>query len=105
MNDPPDACLTVTAVSDGACTRVSASGEIDVSTASQLHHHVDLALDTGCDVELDYSGVTFIDSIGVSSLLIPRQRADARERSIRLVATSAPVDRVLELCGLAQHFQ
>ena len=55
-----------------------------------------------CDepIELDLSGVTFIDSSGVNALLHARQL-----RSVRIVASSNAVDRVLHTLGLSDHFQ
>lgn len=71
-------------------------GEVDMATAEALKP-VMLAGDS--DVELDLSEVTFMDSSGVKLLLLASQR-----RSIRVVAVSPNVKRLLDLLGLADRF-
>ena len=76
------------------------SGEIDSYTAPDLASRLN---DTKVEV-VDLSAVTFIDSSGLRTLIeADRSRQDAGGRIV-LRAPSAPVQRLLEISGLAGHF-
>ena len=76
-------------------------GEIDSYTAPDLAAR--LASDPKVDV-VDLAAVTFIDSSGLRTLIeADRSRQDAGGRIV-LRAPSAPVQRLLEISGLAGHF-
>jgi anti-anti-sigma factor len=52
-------------------------------------------------LELDCSGVRFIDASGVSALIVSAAHARRSGRRLRLVRRSRCVDRLLELCALS----
>ena len=75
-------------------------GEIDLVTAPVLQRHLEAALATGRDaVEIDLSGVTFMDVRGVNVLVAARNRL-ADGATLRLHAPSGAVVRMLDLCGI-----
>jgi anti-anti-sigma factor len=53
---------------------------------------------------LDLAGVSFMDCAGLRALLITRRRAEMRKGSVRLVAASATVRRVLTATGMKDVF-
>ena len=76
------------------------SGEIDSYTAPDLASRLN---DTNVEV-VDLSAVTFIDSSGLRTLIeADRSRQDDGGRIV-LRAPSAAVQRLLEISGLAGHF-
>ena len=77
------------------------SGEIDSYTTSDLATR--LAGDPPVDA-IDLAGITFIDSSGLRTLIEAdrSRREDGRALAIR--APSAAVQRLLEISGLAGHF-
>jgi anti-anti-sigma factor len=78
------------------------SGEIDSYTAPDLA--VRLASEPAVEV-VDLSAVTFIDSSGLRTLIeADRSRQDDGGSRIMLRAPSASVQRLLEISGLAGHF-
>jgi anti-sigma B factor antagonist len=84
---------------DDAVATVTVSGELDLATVPRLsgtlaeHGHARLLV-------LDLTGVTFIDSTGVRSLLdADRACADLGSRLV-VLAGDGPVRRMLELCEL-----
>ena len=94
--------LEITACADA--TRVSAVGEVDFGTQGQLERAL---ADLGADqrpVELDLSGVSFIDSSGLATLLSMRNLLAERGGMLVLRAPSDAVRRVLELAGLSEAF-
>ena len=73
-------------------------GEIDVSTAEQLHAALEKALTADPTVVVDMSGVTFFDAAGLRVVL---QVAASLNGSGPLTLLNAKrVERVLELVGM-----
>ncbi|MGH3211114.1 MAG: STAS domain-containing protein [Trebonia sp.] len=53
---------------------------------------------------LDLASVSFMDCAGLRALLITRRRAEMRKGSVRLVAASATVRRVIAATGMKDIF-
>jgi len=93
--------LEVTARTDATC--VSAVGEIDFASQGELERTL---TDVGAHrpVELDLSGVSFIDSSGLAMLLSMRNLFAEGGSMLVLHAPSQNVRRVFELAGLSAAF-
>jgi anti-sigma B factor antagonist len=77
------------------------TGEIDLSTTDQLRSAVEEALATpGVPIVLDFSGVTFCDSQGLSTLLSLSRRATAAGTTLALVNVGDFLVRLLDITGL-----
>lgn len=92
----PDELLTISSTGTG----LAASGEIDAHTAPSLAQAIDAA---GPDVELDLSGVEFVDSSGLRVLIDAHQRLADAGGGLRLVSLSEPVRRLLEISGVSEY--
>jgi anti-sigma B factor antagonist len=53
---------------------------------------------------LDLAGVSFMDCAGVRALVMTRRRAEMRKGSLRLVAASMKVRRVITITGMKDIF-
>jgi anti-sigma B factor antagonist len=83
------------------------SGEIDIATVSDLRAAGERAVEAlGADLglEVDLTGVTFIDSSGLGALVAIRNAAEAAGHPIALVITSPAILRLFELTGLHESF-
>ena len=79
---------------------IEVRGEIDLASSRDLRRHLQAELDAPPHrVELDVSGVDFIDSNGLHTLIHAHQFATARGSQLVVVAPSSAVRRVLELTG------
>ena len=78
---------------------VTVAGEIDLTTVGELDESVSSLFATGTCVALDYSGVTFMDSVGLKFLL--KHNRLAKDRGGRLFLC-APSEQVITLLGLAE---
>lgn len=76
------------------------SGELDMATAQQLGQA--LADAAGTKVILDMVDVTFIDSVGLRTLIQARQQFG--DESFHVVAPDGPVRRLLQLTKLEDSF-
>ena len=101
---PGPACFAVTtAVSAGGRT-VTVRGDVDATTAPDLRACLLAALDRpdGAAVEVDLSQVTFLDSAGLTVLVVAHQAAQRAGRAVRIrCGASRAVTRPLALTGLS----
>ena len=75
-------------------------GEIDLASSRDLRQRLEAELDEPArEVEVDLSGVDFIDSNGLHTLIHAHQYATDRGSQLVVVAPSSAVRRVLELTG------
>jgi anti-sigma B factor antagonist len=99
----PD-CLTIrTARSADACT-ISVGGDVDATSAPALGRCLQEAFDRvdAVDVLLDLSGVTFLDSAGLTVLVGAHRAAQRAHRALRLrCGVSRAVLRPLAITGLS----
>lgn len=88
----------------GEPAQLRAAGELDVESAPGLRAAIEQSVASGATVvELDLSGIEFIDSTGISVLLAARELL-AGVGTLVLAARSGVVDRALELTGLSELF-
>jgi anti-sigma B factor antagonist len=82
------------------------SGELDVYTAPKLHHLLtDLIEDQGnLFVDVDLSGVEFLDSAALHVLLAHRRSLECRGGAFTLVGVPPIVHRILRAAGEADTF-
>lgn len=69
-----------------------------------LTQALDSAAATGTRVRVDLSGVTFMDSSGLATLVSAQRQIDQPERELIIVNPSARVMRLLESTALDQLF-
>lgn len=81
------------------------SGELDLSTAPVLDAAVSEAREErGLPVVLDLSGVSFVDSTGIRSLIGAAQALESEGRAFALLSPADAVVRVLDLTDLRVRF-
>jgi anti-sigma B factor antagonist len=86
-------------------TVVWVSGEVDVSAAGPLQDLLLRIMRThNPRLLLDLSGISFMDCAGLQALVLTRRRAELRRGSMRLIAASAVVHRMLNLARLRHIF-
>jgi anti-sigma B factor antagonist len=79
------------------------AGEIDAATAPTLRAAIRAAADVLVDppLHVDMSDVSFMDSSGLSALIVGYRSIRG---GLRVVAPSRPVARVFEVTGTFDHF-
>jgi anti-anti-sigma factor len=84
---------------------VVASGEVDLASAEALERETTAALVQAetAEVVVDLSGVTFLDSSGISALVKQRRLADEHGKLMRISGARGTVRDVLRLTGVWQH--
>jgi anti-sigma B factor antagonist len=90
---------------EGLAVVLRTTGEIDMSTAPVLADELTEAIATGtapAPVVADLSDVTFLSSAGLAVLLDARARCEQAGTPLRLVATTRPVIRSLQVAGLTE---
>lgn len=87
----------------GSVVRLAVFGDVDAASAPELETCLSQAADAGCaEVELDFSGLEFIDSSGLSVLVMAHKQL--RDSGIQLVIASPPppARRIFDISGLDQ---
>ncbi|MCW8914942.1 MAG: STAS domain-containing protein [Magnetovibrio sp.] len=82
----------------------SVTGEVDLSTSPQVREALLKELGMGKGVIVDLSGVAYIDSSGVASLVEAFQTAKSKGQGFALAQVSETPMRVLKLARLDQVF-
>jgi anti-sigma B factor antagonist len=87
-------------------TIVKLCGELDIASAPGLRERLLAILSRRAPSHLilDLSKLQFIDSSGIAAFVNTERRARLLGCTVVLVAPQAPVSRVLQICGLDQHF-
>jgi len=95
---------TCTAHSTDEQVLVHVTGDVDFAVSDLLWKDIEPWLVPTKSVVVDCSGITFLDSMGLRTLL--RVEAYTRENGVglTLAAPSRPVRRVLELAGVESLF-
>lgn len=94
--------LTVERVEGTDHPRLVVRGEMDAFTAVDVRAAV-VDQEQG-DVDLDLSGVTFIDSSGLGTLIVMHQILEAAGRRMVIADRSPIVERLFELSGVTTRF-
>lgn len=95
----------VAEISEASPHVVTVSGELDIAVADQFFDICRRALvDPGSALDIDFGGVTFIDSTGIGSLVRVHQEAAGAGKHVTLVNVPRQVSRVLGLTGLDKLF-
>ncbi|GAA5194636.1 hypothetical protein GCM10023322_59460 [Rugosimonospora acidiphila] len=97
--------LSVSASRSGDTTRLSLTGEVDLSTVDALQEEIAASVEAEdvASLIIDLSGVTFLDSSGISALLKGRRLADDRQKTFRVEAARDMVREVLNITGVWEH--
>jgi anti-anti-sigma factor len=80
-------------------TTVHPRGEVDMATMAAFQQTLDRGIDTGRDLVVDLSELTFIDAAGLRALA----RAAGRVDRFSLVRPNQHLARLLRLAGLGDH--
>lgn len=83
---------------------IAVKGEIDISNADKLRDAIDLALEQPTEqVELDFAGVSYIDSTGIGVLVGAAHHADDHKKAFSVTGAQPAVMRVAQLLGVADE--
>jgi anti-anti-sigma factor len=97
--------LETSATRIGGANAIAVTGELDMETAPQLSEEVEIAVwSTVGAFVLDLTGVTFLDSSGLHSLLRARAYLAREDRLLVLVCPPGPARRVLDLASVLDTF-
>lgn len=91
-------------VHDDDGVRVTLEGELDLATAAEVDAALRESIESAVEPErcmVDLRGLTFMDSSGLRTILGAGRAARRQGRSLTLVAGPPAVQRVFEICGVA----
>ncbi len=98
--------LTIDQTENEAKIRIAVSGEVDLYTSPDLRAALMKAVPAAAaGVEVDLSGVDYMDSSGVATLVEGFKSARENSKKFVLVTPSSSVMKVLELARLDAVFE
>jgi anti-sigma B factor antagonist len=84
---------------------ITARGELDVFTSLELRQRLEAAVALGCrQVVLDLGGISFADASALQVLVRFHRDLAEVHGSLRIVAMSAPMQRLCRITGLDNTF-
>jgi anti-sigma B factor antagonist len=96
-----DELVTIEVSVLGTATVVTATGEIDSTSAPVLRQHLEALLDGDVrELTVDLGRVSFLDSAGLCVLATAHRRAIRQDVRMRVLASSRAVIRPLQITGL-----
>ena len=107
MEQPTDESaetLQISAIDTGEEIRVTVAGELDIAGVEKLDAQINEFLASGKRTELDITGLTFIDSTGLSVLVrqsLASAQGDGRFRVLQ-GELATQVQRLIDTTGTAQ---
>src|SRR5215813_4881830 len=99
--EPHDGSLSIEELKVGLRVVIAVSGEIDLASVDELKAALARAADgKPRDVWIDLTRVGFMDSTGLTTLVIAHREFDEPTRRVAVICPEGPVRRLLELAGL-----
>jgi len=89
---------------EGGALVIALAGDVDLEQSPKAREILLAGLEQGIDILVEMSGVTYIDSSGVASLVEAFQLAKQKGRSFALVSVNPAALRVLQLARLDKVF-
>lgn len=90
----------------GGTHLIEVDGQVDLYSAPVLKERTLSVISGGAQrVVVDLTGVTFMDSTGLSVLVGARKRLREHDGALAIIAADNSVRRLLELTGLDQSFE
>ena len=98
---PVSSPLAITSTHAGETAICVATGELDLATAGELRDAVLATAPGNCRLRLDVSGITCIDSAGLSALLELHSTLETAGVRLEITAAEGPVRQAVQITGLS----
>ncbi|WP_319763234.1 STAS domain-containing protein [Maridesulfovibrio sp.] len=80
-------------------------GEVDFTVTPELREHMhNFVMQTSGEVRVDLSELNYLDSSGLASLIELRRILLEDNRTVKIIAVTEPVDRILTLTQVKSLF-
>jgi anti-anti-sigma factor len=97
---PPPGRLTITSEQQAGTARLTLDGELDLASSTQVEEQLGaVEVDGPKRIVIDLSGLAFIDSTGLRTLIEADQRVREAGGELVLVPGDDSIQRVFELTG------
>ena len=92
--------LTIEVRHEQGCAIVTVAGEIDISTVTPLRDRLFEAAASGAPLVVDLERVSFIDSVGLATLVGAAKRAAEHGGSLQVACALPKIRQLVRLTGL-----
>ena len=95
--------LDVAVTREAGTVTLRVAGEVDLATSPLLEQHAERVLPhVAHSLILDFAGVDFLDSTGLSALVVLRRAADRVGIRFAVVNLTGHVDHTVRICGMLE---
>ena len=84
---------------------VAVRGEVDLHTAPKVQYAIERGSEGVAAVVVDMSGIAFMDSTALSTLMRARESLEKKGISFRLTTPSKAVERIFAVTGFGDYFE
>jgi anti-sigma B factor antagonist len=84
---------------------VAVRGEVDLHTAPKVQYAIERGSEGVEAVVVDMSGIAFMDSTALSTLMHARESLEKKGISFRLTTPSKAVERIFAVTGFGDYFE
>lgn len=91
--------MQVTAISQ-VSARIVLTGRLDLAGSAKIDLPFNAAAGSNRNILIDMSGVTFVASIGIRTLVLGAKTVQRRGGRLLLISPQADVEQVLEMTGV-----
>ena len=95
-----DEALTIEVRHEQGCAIVTVAGEIDISTVTPLRDRLFEVAASGAPLVVDLEQVSFIDSVGLATLVGAAKRAAAHGGTLQVACAMAKIRQLVRLTQL-----
>jgi anti-sigma B factor antagonist len=97
--------IDITVEQRGKALIYKLGGSLDLATSQSVRAALTGAVEAGMHMLIvDLSGLDFLDSTGLGVLIGAQRRAAERNVQLRFVVVQGPIERLLQITGLARVF-
>jgi anti-sigma B factor antagonist len=93
--------LEITIDRDGDDVRLIVSGEVDLESSRALSEALSEVVSSR-QVSLDLTGVGYMDSTGLRTILVAKEELERAGGNLNVVAASNIVNRLIEISGVSE---
>ena len=83
---------------------VAVRGEVDLQTAPKVPYAIERGSEGVTAVVVDMSGIAFMDSTALSTLMRAKESLEEKGISLRLTTPSGAVERIFAVTGFEDYF-
>ena len=94
--------LKITDSKKSAKPSIKVNGKLNIDTYSEFEKNILKRITKDSDLYIDFSGLDYISSVGIRSLIIINKQAKQSNSTVNIIGASGEVKEVINITGLSE---